>query len=81
MTGPLTAGEPLAPAGRDKPRPGTRLRAAGAWSKIRRSGARAVLVRTARGLFGAMLGVLLLVGLAGAVGGYMAYAAFQRRPA
>ncbi len=34
-------------------------------------------MRTARGLLGAVLGVLLLVGVAGAVGGYMAYAHFS----
>src|ERR1700735_4601360 len=71
MTGPLTAGKPLAPTGRDirgqqeaaPPAP------RGKGSKRRRG----LLVRTARGLFGAVLGLLLLVGVAGAAGGYMAF--------
>src|ERR1700684_3303277 len=71
MTGPLTAGEPLAPNGRDI---GSQQDAAtpaprGKGSKRRRG----LLVRTARGLFGAVLGLLLLVGVAGAAGGYMAF--------
>ncbi len=71
MTGPFTAGEPLAPTGRESrgqqeaapPAP------RGKGSKRRRG----LLVRTARGLFGAVLGLLLLVGVAGAVGGYIAF--------
>ncbi len=71
MTGPLTAGEPLAPNGRDirgqqdAATPAPR----GKGSKRRRG----LLVSTARGLFGAVLGILLLVGVVGAAGGFMAF--------
>jgi penicillin-binding protein 1A len=81
MTGPLTAGDPLAPSDRDrrdkdrrdkdrrdnpsalKPPPGPK-------PPKRRAN---IFVRGVRGVFGAILGVLLLGGVAGAVGGYMAY--------
>jgi penicillin-binding protein 1A len=75
MTGRLTVGEPLAPKGRDKrgepdapgPKPSGK-------APKRRPG---LLVRTARGLVGAVLGVLLLVGVAAAIGGYVAYLHFS----
>jgi penicillin-binding protein 1A len=79
MTGPLTAGEPLAPSDRD--RPGTsagRTPNSGAKppgkSPKRRAG---LLVRAVRGLFGAILGVVVLGGVVGAAGAYMAYRHFS----
>jgi penicillin-binding protein 1A len=71
----LTAGEPLAPAGRDRQgNPGSPQRQGGAKppgkSPKRRPN---VLVRAARGVAGAVLGILLLGAVAGAAGGYMAY--------
>ncbi len=66
MTGPLTAGEPLAPpsaprrARREPPPP------------PRRRG-RHPLVRLVRGLFGALLGIVVLGGAVGAAGGYVAW--------
>jgi penicillin-binding protein 1A len=71
MTGPLTAGKPPAPTGREirgqkeaaPPAP------RGKGSKRRRG----LLVRTARGLFGAVLGLLMLVGVVGAAGGYIGF--------
>jgi len=76
MTGPLTAGEPLAPSGRVRSETAGPQRGAGPPGKPpkRRPG---VLVRTARGVVGAVLGVLLLVGVAGGAGIYMAYAHFS----
>jgi penicillin-binding protein 1A len=74
MTGPLTAGEPLAPSGRGRsgkpvaPAPGR-----GGKSPKRRPN---ILVRIARGLVGAVLGVVLLGGVVVAAGGYMAYQHF-----
>ena len=73
MTGPLTAGDPLAPSGR-KGR-GTPEEPAGRPARkapARRKGP-GILLRTMRGLFGAMLAVLLLVGIAGAGAAWMAY--------
>ena len=75
MTGPLTAGEPLAPSGR-----GGRGKAAppdpkrGGKPPKRRPN---VVVRFARGLAGAILGVVLLGGVVGATGGYIAYEHFS----
>ncbi|WP_158930913.1 penicillin-binding protein 1A [Acidisphaera sp. S103] len=75
MTGPFTAGEPLAPTGR-----GRRGKAAppdpsrGGKPPRRRPG---VVVRFARGLAGAILGVVLLGGVVGAAGGYIAYRHFS----
>jgi penicillin-binding protein 1A len=79
MTGPLTAGEPLAPSGRDprgnpeapKPKRGAKPPRK---SPKRRSG---LLARGVRGLFGAFLGILLLGGVVGAAGGYIAYQHFS----
>ena len=79
MTGPLTAGEPLAPSDRDRPgQPGSSEPARGARPPAtppkRRAG---VVMRGLRGLFGAILGILLLGGVVGVVGGYMAYLHFS----
>jgi penicillin-binding protein 1A len=71
MTGPLTAGDPLAPTNRGKPS----LPSQKPPGKPPRRGP-GVIVRTVRGLFGAVLGLLLLVGVVGAAGGYMAYQHF-----
>jgi penicillin-binding protein 1A len=79
MTGPFTAGEPLAPSGR-------RQRGAAGGSDPKR-GAKPpgktprrgpnIVVRIARGIVGAVLGVVLLGGVVGAAGGYMAYKHFS----
>ena len=71
MTGPLIAGDPLAPPGRKirGQQEATPPAPPGKGSKRRRG----LLVRTARGLFGAVLGLLLLVGVAGAASGYLAF--------
>src|SRR5271168_1431690 len=80
MTGPLTAGERLAPPNRGKsgaapPQPpGTPPGKPP--GKPRRRGP-GLIVRTVRGLFGAFLGILLLVGVVGAAGGYIAYQHFS----
>jgi len=72
MTGPLTAGDPLAPSNRGAP--GTPPpKPTGKVPKRRRG----LFVRSIRGLFGALLGVLLLVGVAGAAGSYLAYQHFS----
>ena len=79
MTAPLTAGEPLAPTGRDRrgnaepsgPKRGAKLN--GKVPKRKRG----VLVRIARGVAGAVLGVVLLGGIVGAAGGYIAYEHFS----
>jgi penicillin-binding protein 1A len=73
MTGPLTAGDPLAPSrtgksGATPPKP------PGKAPRRRRPG---LVVRTVRGLFGAFLGLLLLVGVVGTAGGYLAYQHFS----
>jgi penicillin-binding protein 1A len=75
MTQPLTAGDPLTPAGRDKhgKQEPPALKSPGKAPK-RRPG---ILIRAVRGLLGAVLGVMLLVGVAGAVGGYLAYEHFS----
>ncbi|HEY0183571.1 MAG TPA: transglycosylase domain-containing protein, partial [Rhodopila sp.] len=84
MTGPLTAGEPLAPVGRDRhgkaaapePNGGAKPpgKPPGGKSPKRRRG---VVTRAIRGFAGAVLGVLLLGGIVGAAGGYMAYRHFS----
>jgi penicillin-binding protein 1A len=74
MTGPLTAGEPLAPSERkrrgapDEPAGGPPQKPAVA--KRRRKG---FLLRAVNGLFGAVLALLLLVGVAGGGAGWVAY--------
>ena len=76
MTGPLTAGEPLAPPTRGKTgAPGPE----GGGNKPPRLPKRRgnILVRAVRGLFGAILGVVLLGGIVGAVAGYAAYEHFS----
>jgi penicillin-binding protein 1A len=78
MTGPLTAGEKLAPSGRGRrgnphtsgPKGGTQPPGKSPKRK------RGVVVRVVHGLAGAMLGIVLLGGIAGAAGGYMAYEHF-----
>ena len=75
MTGPLTAGDPLAPSDRvRRGKPAAPEPTQGAKPPKRRAN---VVVRAIRGLFGAVLGILLLGGVAGAVGGYMAYEHFS----
>ena len=76
MTGPLTAGDPLAPSSRGNtgaPEP------KGGKSKPPRPPKRRgnILVRAVRGLFGAILGLVLLGGIVGAVAGYAAYEHFS----
>ncbi len=83
MTGPLTAGEPLAPSGRrgnagapqptggGKP-PGKPPVSKSAVKKTGGSGA-GRFQRAVRGLSAAILGVVLLGGVVGAAGGYLAY--------
>ncbi len=75
MTGPLTAGEKLAPSNGGKRNAG-KSEAPPPLGKApkRRPG---LLVRSVRGLFGALLGLLLLLGLVGAAGGYMAFQHFS----
>jgi penicillin-binding protein 1A len=68
MTGPLTAGERLVPPNRGTP--GAPAPKPPGKPPKRRPG---LIVRSIRGLFGALLGLLLLVGIVGAAGGYMAY--------
>jgi penicillin-binding protein 1A len=66
MTTPMTAGEPLVPpSGRRHPR-----RAPPPPSPKRR---RNPFVRIVRGLFGALLGIVVLGGAVGAAGGYLAW--------
>jgi penicillin-binding protein 1A len=72
MTGPLTAGEKLAPSRSGKP--GAPRPTPPGKTPKRRPG---LVVRAVRGLFGAFLGLLLLVGLVGAAGGYMAFQHFS----
>jgi penicillin-binding protein 1A len=79
MTGPLTAGERLAPSGRDRrgqseaPEPKRGATPKGKAPKRKRG----ILVRVARGFVGAVLGIVLLGGVVGAAGGYMAYEHFS----
>jgi penicillin-binding protein 1A len=76
MTGPLTAGEPLAPHGHASPRPSPPASGRKPPGKAprRRPG---VVVRVIRGLAGACLALVLLGGMVGAVGGYIAYEHFS----
>ena len=87
MTGPLTAGDKLAPSGRgsrgkpkardSKPDRSAIDKAGGpADGKVskRRIG---LLGRTVRGFMGAVLGIVLLTGVAGGVGAYIAYNHFS----
>jgi penicillin-binding protein 1A len=76
MTGPLTAGERLAPPNRGNPGAAPPQPPGKPPGRPRRRGP-GVIVRTVRGLFGAFLGILLLVGVVGAAGGYMAYQHFS----
>ncbi|MBN8875503.1 MAG: penicillin-binding protein 1A [Rhodospirillales bacterium] len=73
MTGPLTAGEPLAPSNKRPPNAGPR----GPERDKRPARRRPLVVRMLRGLFGAMLGIVLLVGVVGAAGGWMAWQHFS----
>jgi len=68
MTKPLTAGESLVP----KPDPSSRP--ASPPPKPRRRG---LVARVLRGLIGAFFGILLLLGVLGGVGGWMAYQHFS----
>ena len=73
MTGPLTAGEKLAPSGRDR-RGKNNEAAKAAGPSVRPTGKRrGFVVRSMRGLIGGILGLLLLGLVGGSVGGYMAY--------
>jgi penicillin-binding protein 1A len=79
MTGPFTAGEPLAPSGRGRrsnPEAPNTKRGAKPPGKTPRRGPH-LFVRIARGVVGAVLGVLLLGGVVGAAGGYMAFLHFS----
>jgi penicillin-binding protein 1A len=72
MTGPLTAGDPLAPSrtgksGTTPPKPPGKAPKRGP----------GLVVRSVRGLFGAFLGLLLLVGVIGTAGGYVAFQHFS----
>jgi penicillin-binding protein 1A len=76
MTGPLTAGDPLAPTSRgraDAAPPKPPGKGPGQTSKRRAS----LFARMARGVFGAFLGLLLLLGVVGGTGGYVAYEHFS----
>ena len=76
MTGPFTAGEPLAPSSRGKsgaPEPGPGKNKASRTPRRRANFA----VRAVRGLVGAVLALGLLGGVVGAVAGYVAYEHFS----
>jgi penicillin-binding protein 1A len=84
MTGPLTAGEPLAPSDRggrgnsEAPAPKRNAAPPGKLPSGKSLGRRrGVLGRVARGLVGLVLGILLLGGVVGAAGGYIAYEHFS----
>jgi penicillin-binding protein 1A len=78
MAGPIIAGEPLAPSGRGRRGTGGSDPKRGAKPPGKTPRRRAHLfVRIARGVFGAVLGVVLLGGVVGAAGGYMAYEHFS----
>ncbi|HEY4042166.1 MAG TPA: transglycosylase domain-containing protein, partial [Rhodopila sp.] len=75
MTAPLTAGNPLAPNDRHQPgKQEVKSPVSPANGPGRRRG---LVVRTVRGLLGAVLGLLLVIGLVGAAGGYAAYQHFS----
>ena len=71
MTGRLTAGEPLAPQRVDPSAPNPQRD--GKSPKHRRG----VLARVVRGVFGAVLGIVLLGGVVGSIGLYVAYQHFS----
>jgi len=74
MTGPLTAGEKLAPSNR----PGRGTPDEQAPKRMRQTSRRGgVLVRIVRGFFGAVLAILLLGGLGGGVAGWIAFQHFS----
>ncbi|HEY1410868.1 MAG TPA: transglycosylase domain-containing protein, partial [Rhodopila sp.] len=77
MTGPLTAGEPLAPPSREKRGQSNAPTPPGkppGKSQRRRPN---IFVRIGRGLFGAVLAVMLLCAVVVGAGGYMAYLHFS----
>ncbi len=75
MTGSFSAGEPLAPSGRGrKPGSGSSLPDPAGKPPRRRGN---LFVRGARGLAGALFGLLLLAIVAGAAGGYIAFEHFS----
>jgi len=75
MTGPLTAGDPLAPAGRGRQGKPDAPDGTGGGKPTGKSPKRRpnIVVRVARGVAGGLLGILLLGAVVGAVGGYMAF--------
>ncbi len=75
MSGPLTAGEPLTPQSPDNRRRPQQTNAAGA--EPRRPKRRGLFRRFMRGVVGALLGIVLLVGLVGGAGGYFAWHHFS----
>jgi penicillin-binding protein 1A len=82
MTGPLTAGDPMAPAGRDRRGNPEAQDSISASKPPRQANAklprrRGLIVRVMRGLFGAILGILLLGGVAGGVAGWIGYEHFS----
>ncbi len=74
MTGPLTAGERLAPS--NNPEAGN-SNAPVAQKTAKTRPRRGIFVRAVRGLFGAVLAVLLLVGVVGGVSLWVAYQHFS----
>jgi penicillin-binding protein 1A len=70
MTGPLTAGEPLAPRGGPAGKPGRGAAPPGGKPPKRNAN---LLLRFSRGLFGAVLGLGVLVAVVGAGGAWLAY--------
>ena len=77
MTGPLTAGEPMAASSRNAPAGktprGTRPPPNGQRPKRRPN----LLLRFVRGVFGALLGVVALAAVVGGAGGWMAWQHFS----
>jgi penicillin-binding protein 1A len=71
MTGPLKAGEPL--TGRRGGTPGQPPKTAPGKRRAKLPYKAGLLVRISRALFGAILGLTLLVGVAGGVGAWVAY--------
>lgn len=74
MSGPLTAGEPLAPPNPKPPGGSSSGRRAVKAAAPRR---RSLVVRMLRGILGLFFGLLLLVGIVGAAGGWMAWQHFS----